>query len=169
MVNVKSLSLLIVLYVMLSLPSATAQNISVGGGVGYGSESNNLSFHGNLYYAFPHSPFRLGTQLGYSMRDKNSNRRTDRMTGNINGYLMAIDQPYFSLYGLTGVGLLHTRTKIKSANGSYTDTDLLVGANAGAGLEMGGGVGRYFAEGKYIFGREAISGFVFQTGVRIGL
>lgn len=155
--------------ILVMVQPAEAQNISVGGGLGYGSESKNLAFYGQLYYSIPKTPVRIGTILGYSIREKKDNRRTDRLKGNINGYLMVIEQPSFSLYGLTGLSILHSRTKFETNRERYTDTNLFAGANIGAGLEMGTGAGRYFAEGKYIIGRDDISGFIVRTGIRVGI
>ncbi|HLR26340.1 MAG TPA: hypothetical protein VK112_10775 [Fodinibius sp.] len=150
--------------------AATAQNISIGGGVGYGNKSNNLNFYVNGNYAIPQSPIRIGTVLGYSLREKNSTRRVDRIRADLNTYLMAVDKEVISLYGLVGLNVSRYRTKYKTGRDApYTDINVYAGANAGAGLELDAGVGRYFAEGKYIFGHDAIAGFVVRTGLRVGI
>jgi hypothetical protein len=169
MKNIIFLSCLLLGIVTFGSHAVMAQNISFGGGMGYGSESERLSFYGNLHYALPTAPVKIGTVLGYTLQEKNDNREIARLRGNLNGYLMAIDKSYISLYGLTGLSVLRSKTTTETNEGSYTDVDVLPGANIGAGAEVAAGVGRYFAEGKYIIGHEDIAGFVFSTGIRVGL
>jgi|SRR5699024_1806938 len=166
----KTLLLLIATTVFLCVNSAKAQHIRMGGGLGYGSGSNNLNFYVNTTYSLPQSPIRLGAVLGYSIREENSRRKRDRIRGNINAYLMIIDKRPFGIYGLGGLNLSRYKTKYKKGpDGPYSTSNIYAGANVGGGLEMDAGVGRYFAEGKYIIGSQEISGFVVRTGLRIGI
>ena len=149
---------------------AAAQNIHLGGGVSYGTESEALSFRGSAFYNVPNSLFRIGSNLGYTTREHRDNRRTDRFYANINGYLIALQEPGFTLYGLTGINVSYHRTKFSPDEApSYSATELYPGANAGIGMETNIGIGRQFTEAKYVIGHNDISGFVFNTGVRIGI
>ncbi|SMO37556.1 outer membrane protein [Fodinibius sediminis] len=155
---------------MLATKSARAQEITAGGGVGYGSQSENLNFHVNMYYRLPELPVRVGADVGYSVPEKNAQSRVDQIEGNINSHLMAVDNDMLSLYGLTGLNIMHSRFKYEPAGAaSISDSNTNLGVNVGAGAELDIGFGRTYGEAKYIIGREDVSQLVLGVGVRLSL
>lgn len=149
---------------------AEAQKITAGGGVGYGSKSENVNFNVSMYYSLPDLPVRLGADVGYSMPEKNSQIRTDQIEGNINGHLMVVDEEMFSLYGLTGLNVMHNRFKYDPEGASsYTESDTNLGINVGAGAELDMGFGRTYGEAKYIIGRDDVSQLILGVGVRVDI
>ena len=154
--------------VFLSTTSADAQTITAGGGVGYGSKSENANIQANLYYSLPGAPVRLGADVGYSNPEKTSQARVDEIESNLNVHLMAVDNKIISLYGLTGLNILHIRSKVEvQGQSSITDSDTNFGLNLGAGAELDIGFGRTFGEAKYIIGPDDRSQLVLGAGVRV--
>ncbi|GAA5523272.1 hypothetical protein LQ318_15465 [Aliifodinibius salicampi] len=147
-----------------------AQEIRAGGGVGYGSKSENVNFNVSLYYSLPDLPIRVGADVGYSVPEKNAQSRFDQIEGNINGHLMAVDEEIFSLYGLTGLNIMHHRFKYDpDGAASFTESDTNLGINAGAGAELDMGFGRTYGEAKYIIGRDDVSQLILGLGVRVSI
>jgi opacity protein-like surface antigen len=142
------------------LPIA-AQSISVGGGVGYGSESEDLNFQVNAYYGFENLPLRIGGDVGYSEPEDN----LTQIEGNVNLHLMAIDSDLLSLYGITGLNVVHLRFSFNDITESETDT----GVNLGAGAEFDLGFGRAFGEAKYILGSDREEQLVLGAGIRVSI
>lgn len=150
--------------------SAEAQDISVGGGVGYGSKSENVNFQVNMYYRLPDMPIRVGAEAAYSVPEKNAESRVDQIEGNINGHYMVVEEEQFSLYGLTGLNILHNRFKYEPDGGpSISESDTNLGLNIGTGAELDIGFGRTFGEAKYILGRDDVSQLVLGAGVRVDI
>lgn len=160
----KSLFYLVTVLVLafFSLPEANAQDVSVTGGVGYGSESEDLNLKVGLSYDIPNAPVRLTWDVGYS---KPAN--TDRIESNLNGHLKIIDTDVAGLYGLTGLNVMHNRLSV--GNTTITDTEL--GVNAGAGAEIDISIGKAFGEAKYIFDTsfEHHSELILGGGVRVNI
>ena len=142
------------------LPIA-AQSISVGGGVGYGSESEDLNFQVNAYYGFENLPLRIGGDVGYSEPEDN----LTQIEGNVNLHLMAIDSDLLSLYGITGLNVVHLRFSFNDITETETDT----GINLGAGAEFDLGIGRAFGEAKYILGSDREEQLVLGAGIRVSI
>ena len=141
--------------------TAEAQKITAGGGVGYGSKSENVNFQVNAYYRLPTLPLRIGGDVGYSKPETDVNE----FDGNFNVHFMAVDTDLISLYTITGLNVVHVRASIGSE--TFTDTD--TGFNLGAGAEIDLGFGRGFGEAKYIVGTEREEQWVFGVGVRVSL
>lgn len=155
---------------LLATETTKAQDITAGGGVGYGSKSENLNFQVNMFYQLPELPVRVGAEVGYSVPENSSASRVDQIEGNINGHLMAVDEEMFSLYGLTGLNILHSRFKYEPDGApSVTDSDTNLGLNVGAGAELDIGFGRTYGEAKYIIGRDDVSQLILGAGVRVSM
>lgn len=150
--------------VFVSSVSLKAQTISAGGGVGYGSKSEDFNFQVNAYYSIPNLPLRVGGDVGFSKPEDN----LTQIDGNANIHLMLIDKEAVSLYGLTGLNVLHS----KYSGEGMSVSDTYTGLNAGGGLELGLGFGRAFGEVKYIIGRD-IPGddeqLIFGAGIRVNI
>jgi opacity protein-like surface antigen len=141
--------------------TAEAQRITAGGGVGYGSKSENVNFQVNAYYQLPTLPLRIGGDVGYSKPESDINE----IEGNVNLHFLAVDTDLITLYTITGLNVLHLRASI--GNETVTDTD--TGFNLGAGAELDLGFGRGFGEAKYIVGSEREEQWVFGVGVRVSI
>ena len=141
--------------------NAEAQTITAGGGVGYGSKSENANFQVNLYYRLPTLPLRIGGDVGFS---KPADDLTE-IDSNVNLHFMAVDTELLSLYTITGLNVLHKRTSLDDGTNSNTDT----GFNVGAGAELDLGFGRAFGEAKYILGTEREEQVVLGAGIRVSL
>lgn len=142
--------------------NAEAQTITAGGGVGYGSKSENANFQVNLYYRLPTLPLRIGGDVGFSKPEDD----LTNYESNVNLHFMAVDTELLSLYTITGLNVLHARL---SPDGGETFTDTDTGFNLGAGAELDIGVGRAFGEAKYILGTEREEQVVLGAGIRISL
>lgn len=142
--------------------NAEAQTITAGGGVGYGSKSENANFQVNLYYRLPTLPLRIGGDVGFSKPEDD----LTEIESNANLHFMAVDTELLSLYTITGLNVLHARL---SPDGGETFTDTDTGFNLGAGAELDIGVGRAFGEAKYILGTEREEQVVLGAGIRISL
>lgn len=165
-----TLSSIFILSLILMTNSAEAQRVSAGGGIGFGSQSENLNFQVNLYYSPAGSPFRFGGDVGYHMPEKNSLTRLDVIESNANLHYMAVDEELLSIYSITGLNVTHSRLKTTSDNQpSTTDSDTKTGLNLGIGGEFNTGKGRTFAEVKYVTGRSNGDSWVVGGGVRIRL
>lgn len=145
-----------------SLPEANAQDVSVSGGVGYGSKSEDLNLNVGLSYDIPNTPVRLAWDVGYSKP-----AQTDRFESNLNVHLKIIDTDVAGLYGLTGLNVMHFR----SSFGNTTITDTEFGINAGAGAEVDISIGKVFGEAKYVFDTsfEHRSELILGGGVRVNI
>lgn len=139
-----------------------AQRITAGGGVGYGSKSEDLNFQVNIYYKLPTLPLRIGGDVGFSKPEDN----ITNIESNANLHLMVVDTDLLSLYTITGVNVLHWRINPDGAN-SVSETD--VGFNLGAGAEVDLGFGRGFGEAKYIVGSDRDEQLVLGAGIRVSL
>lgn len=149
---------------LLSSISVNAQSISVGGGVGYGSQSEEFNFQVNAYYKLPSLPLRIGGDVGYSKPEDN----LTQIDGNANVHLMIVDTDIVSLYGLTGLNVLYSKVSV----GDVSQSETYTGLNAGGGLELDIGVGRAFGEVKYIIGRDIPNDdeqLVFGAGIRVNI
>ncbi len=155
---------LTVIMLLLSAVSLKAQTITAGGGVGYGSKSEDFNFQVNAYYSIPNLPLRIGGDVGFSKPEDN----LTQIDGNANVHLMLIDKETVSLYGLTGLNVLYNKVSV----GDVSQSETYTGLNAGAGLELGLGFGRAFGEVKYIIGRD-IPGddeqIVIGAGIRVNI
>ncbi len=139
--------------------TAEAQRISAGGGVGYGSKSENVNFQVNAYYQLPTLPLRLGGDVGFSKPEDN----LTEVETNLNVHFMALDTELLSIYTITGLNVLYARFSDDDFSESDTDT----GFNLGAGGELDLGFGRGFCEAKYIVGSDRDEQWVFGVGVRV--
>ena len=162
MKNIKLILLFAIGIFMMAATATEAQRITAGGGVGYGSKSEDLNFQVNIYYKLPTLPLRIGGDVGYSKPETNLNV----IDSNANIHFMAVDTELFSLYSITGINVLHNRFSI----GDITESDTLLGLNLGAGAEVDLGFGRGFGEAKYVVGRDKDdSQMVLGAGVRVNL
>jgi len=151
-----------------SLSTVEAQRISAGGGVGFGSESENLNFQINAYFSPSNTPIRLGGDVGYSMPERESNFRMDIIESNANVHFMAVDEEVVSIYSITGLNVTHSRARTSfDSQPSVTDSDTETGLNLGIGGEFKTGKGRTYGEIKYVTGRSNGDSFVVGGGVRI--
>lgn len=157
------IAMLLAIGIFIMAASATeAQRITAGGGVGYGSKSENLNFQVNIYYKLPTLPLRVGGDVGYSKPETN----LDVIESNANIHFMALDTELFSLYTITGLNVLHNRFSI----GDITESETMLGLNLGAGAELDLGFGRGFGEAKYVIGRDTDdSQLILGAGVRVDL
>jgi|GEM_PF-1107712 len=140
---------------------AEAQRITAGGGVGYGSKSENVNFQVNAYYRLPTLPLRIGGDVGFSKPEDNV---TD-IESNLNVHFMALDTELISLYTITGFNVLYSRFSAGDISESVTDT----GFNLGAGGEIDLGFGRGFGEAKYIVGSDRDEQWILGVGVRVSV
>lgn len=155
-------------FLIVSLSTADAQRVSAGGGVGFGSESENLNFQINAYFSPQNTPLRFGGDVGYSMPERESNFRMDVIESNANVHFMAVDEEVVSIYSITGLNVMHSRARTSFDNQpSVTDTETAAGLNLGIGGEFKTGKGRTYAEVKYVTGRSGGDSFVVGGGVRI--
>jgi len=163
-------SALLTILLLLTLSSAEAQRISAGGGVGFGSQSENLNFQINAYFSPSNTPLRFGGDVGYSMPERRSQFRRDVIESNANVHVMAVDEEILSIYSITGLNVTHYRDRSSfDDQPSVTDTDTQTGLNLGVGGEFKTGKGRSFAEIKYVTGRGDGDSFVIGGGVRVRL
>jgi opacity protein-like surface antigen len=142
--------------------NAEAQTVTAGGGVGYGSKSENANFQVNLYYRLPTLPLRIGGDVGFSKPEDN----LTEIESNANLHFMAVDTDLLSLYTITGLNVLHARFSPEVGE-TFSDTD--TGFNLGAGAELDLGFGRAFGEAKYILGTEREEQVVLGAGIRVSL
>lgn len=142
--------------------NAEAQRITAGGGVGYGSKSENVNFQVNVYYRLPTLPLRIGGDVGFAKPEDD----LSEIESNVNIHFMAVDTDLVSLYTITGLNVLHARFSPDSGD-TITDTD--TGFNVGAGAELDLGFGRGFGEAKYILGTEREEQLILGAGVRVSL
>lgn len=150
--------------VLFSTVSLKAQTITAGGGVGYGSKSEDFNFQVNAYYSIPNLPLRVGGDVGFSKPEDN----LTQIDGNANVHLMLLDKEMISIYGLTGLNVLYNKFSGDGSSVSNTYT----GLNAGAGLELGLGFGRAFGEVKYIIGRDIPNDdeqLIIGAGIRVNI
>lgn len=140
---------------------AEAQKITAGGGVGYGSKSENVNFQVNAYYKLPTLPLRIGGDVGFAKPEDN----LTEIESNLNLHFMVVDTELLSLYTITGLNVLHARFSAGDISGSDTDT----GFNLGGGAEIDLGFGRGFGEAKYIVGSEREEQLILGVGVRVSL
>ena len=142
--------------------NAEAQRITAGGGVGYGSKSENVNFQVNIYYHLPTLPLRIGGDVGFSKPETD----LTEIESNVNLHFMVVDTELLSLYTITGLNVLHWRA---SPEGFDTTTDTSLGFNLGAGAEADLGFGRVFGEAKYVLGSDRDEQLVLKTGIRVNL
>ncbi len=158
---------------VLATTQAEAQQISIGGGVGYGSKAENANVQVNFYYRLSSLPMRIGADGSYSIPDKSSfsggETRRDLVDGNLNLHLMAIDTDLFSMYSITGLNMTYNRLKTDFDDGSsISASDTFYGFNIGVGTELEIGKGRWFGEAKYLIREDSDeSEFVVGAGMRI--
>lgn len=143
--------------------NAEAQRITAGGGVGYGSKSENVNFQVNIYYQLPTLPLRLGGDVGFSKPEDN----LTEIESNVNLHFMVVDTELLSLYTITGLNVLHWRYSGDNIPGLDNDTSL--GFNLGAGAEVDLGFGRAFGEAKYVLGSDRDEQLVLGAGIRVNL
>lgn len=146
---------------LLAAISAQAQTITAGGGVGYGSKSEDFNFQVNAYYSIPNLPLRIGGDVGFSKPEDN----LTQIEGNANVHLMLLDKELISIYGLTGLNVLYSKISVGDVSDSSTDT----GLNVGGGAEVDLGFGRAFGEAKYVLGSEREEQLVLGVGVRVAI
>jgi opacity protein-like surface antigen len=149
---------------LLSAVSLKAQTITAGGGVGYGSKSEDFNFQVNAYYSIPNLPLRIGGDVGFSKPEDN----LTQIDGNANVHLMLVDNETLSIYGLTGLNVLYAKVSV----GDVSESETYTGLNAGGGLELGLGFGRAFGEVKYIIGRDIPNDdeqLVIGAGIRVNI
>lgn len=144
---------------LLATTAAEAQRITAGGGVGYGSKSENVNFQVNAYYQLPTLPLRLGGDVGFAKPEDN----LTEVETNLNVHFMALDTELLSIYTITGLNVLYARF----SDGDFSESDTDTGFNLGAGGEIDLGFGRGFGEAKYIVGSERDEQWVFGVGVRV--
>ncbi|MDZ7719983.1 MAG: hypothetical protein U5K72_14295 [Balneolaceae bacterium] len=149
---------------LLSAVSVKAQTITAGGGVGYGSKSEDFNFQVNAYYSIPNLPLRIGGDVGFSKPEDN----LTQIDGNANVHLMILDNETASLYALTGLNVLYSKFSV----GDVSESETFTGLNAGGGIELGLGFGRAFGEVKYIIGRDIPNDdeqLVIGAGIRVNI
>lgn len=149
---------------LFSAVSLKAQTVTAGGGVGYGSKSEDFNFQVNLYYSIPNLPLRVGGDVGFSKPEDN----LTQINGNANVHLMIVDTDAVSLYGLTGLNVLYNKVSV----GDVSQSETYTGLNAGGGLEFDLGFGRAFGEVKYIIGRDVPGDdeqLVIGAGIRVAI
>ncbi len=153
-------ALLLFLGMFLVITTTTeAQRITAGGGVGYGSKSEDVNFQVNAYYQLPTLPLRIGGDVGF-VRPKDDLTEVET---NLNVHFMALDTELLSIYTITGLNVFYARFSDGETSSSETDT----GFNLGAGGELDLGFGRGFGEVKYIAGSDREDQWVFGVGVRV--
>src|SRR5690625_6268435 len=64
-----------------------------GGGVGYGSKSENVNFQVNVYYRLPTLPLRIGGDVGFSKPETD----LTEIESNLNVHFMVVDSDLLSL------------------------------------------------------------------------
>lgn len=143
--------------------NAEAQRITAGGGVGYGSKSEDVNFQVNIYYRLPTLPLRIGGDVGFSKPETD----ITEIESNVNLHFMVVDTELLSLYTITGLNVLHWRASSDDMPETLTDTSL--GFNLGAGAELDLGFGRAFGEAKYVLGSEREEQLVLGAGIRVSL
>ncbi len=141
---------------------AEAQRITAGGGVGYGSKSENVNFQVNVYYRLPTLPLRIGGDVGFSKPETD----LTEIESNLNVHFMVVDSDLLSLYTITGLNVLHLRA---SPDGGDSFSDTTTGFNLGAGAELDLGFGRAFGEAKYVLGSDRDEQLVLGAGIRVSL
>lgn len=147
---------------MLAASAAEAQRLAAGGGVGYGSKSEDLNVQVNLYYKLSELPLRIGGDIGFSKPESNLNV----FDSNANVHYLALDEEQVSLYSITGINILHRRIAI----GDIVESETELGLNIGAGGEYDLGFGRGYGEAKYVLGLGLDeSHWVFGVGVRVNI
>lgn len=156
--------------IFMCIQTADAQRISAGGGVGFGSQSEDLNFSVNAYHRLSTLPMRIGGDVGYTRPRSSGNVQRDLIDGNMNVHFMALDKELVSIYSITGLNVLHTITRTENDE-TLRDNHTDLGMNLGAGgeLYLGGNAGRVFGEVKYIVGSEREDQWMFGAGVRVNV
>jgi len=151
-----------------SVNTSDAQRITAGGGIGFGSESENLNFQINTYFKPSALPIRIGGDVSYSMPERQDNFRLDVIETNANLHFMAVDEDIVSIYSISGLNVTHNRARTSfDSEPSITETDTRTGLNIGLGGEFKTGKGRSYAEIKYVTGRGDGDSVVVGGGVRV--
>lgn len=148
------------MFIVLSA-SAEAQSIQIGGGVGYGTKSEDPNLSVGLYYRLPTLPLRMGADVKFAQPESDFTQ----VDGNVNLHFMVVDTELVSLYSITGLNVAHSRAS--AGNETFTDTD--TGFNLGGGAELDLGFGRGFGEATYILGSERDEQWNLGVGVRVDI
>lgn len=163
-----STAILISLFLIGTVITAQAQSISAGGGIGFGTQSENPNFQINAYFSPSNTPVRFGGDVSYSMPERENQFRMDVIETNANVHFMAVDEDIVSIYSITGLNITHSMARTSFDNQpSVTESDTHTGMNLGIGGEFKSGKGRSFAEIKYVTGRGDGDSFVIGGGIRI--
>ncbi len=138
--------------------------ITVGPGLAYGSEVENLGIKVDGYYTI-NEEFRAGLDLVYYFPETVGNTDINYFGFNINGHYIFYNEEEITAYGLAGINIL--RVKAESGNNSATDSES--GLNLGAGIEYAQDFGTLFGELKLAgLGGDADQ-FVVGAGVRFAI
>lgn len=115
--------------------------ITVGPGLAYGSEVENLGIKVDGYYTI-NEQFRAGLDLTYYLPDSENGVDVNYFGFNINGHYIFYNEDGLTAYGLAGINIL--RIKVE-ANG-FSNSDSETGLNLGAGVESAQSFGNLFGE-----------------------
>lgn len=127
-------------------------NISVGGGVMYGSGAaqgssslnNDIGLIVDGHYAITDN-IRAGAGFGYFFPKSEGNGEFTVTEFNINGHYLFLNELSYNVYGLAGVNI----TSFKAESNGFSASTSETGLNIGIGGEYGIGFGNLFGELKY--------------------
>lgn len=134
--------------------------ITIGPGIAYGSEVENLGIKVDGYYTI-NEQFRAGLNLVFYLPENDVNY----FGFNINGHYLFYNEEEITAYGLAGINIL--RLSVDTGNGNFTDSE--TGLNLGAGIEYAQDFGDIFGELKLAgLGGDADQ-LVIGAGVRFAI
>lgn len=136
--------------------------ITVGPGLVYGSEIENLGINVDGYYTI-NEQFRAGIGLIYFFPDSQNGFDFNWFDFNINGQYVFYSEDNLNAYGLAGINIAFL--KVEAGGNSNSESE--AGLNLGAGVEFVQDFGNIFGEVRLAgLGGDADQ-FVLGGGVRI--
>lgn len=172
-----SLLILGVFFLTHSRIIAQSGNISIGGGLIYGTgvfdglSGNDVDFNNHLgidvngYYTIT-GDFRAGTDIKFFFPKEESGLKLTVWEINFNGNYLFYNQEGLNAYGLGGINITSIKTSIDGGQfGGFSGSTSKVGLNLGAGGEYATNFGALFTELKYVV--SDADELVVSAGVRI--
>lgn len=138
--------------------------ITVGPGLAYGSEVENLGIKVDGYYTI-NEEFRAGLDLLYYFPDSEGGVDVNYFGFNINGHYVFYNEEEITAYGLAGINVL----RVKAEFNGNSNTDSEAGLNLGAGIEYAQDFGDLFGELKLAGLGGDLDQFVIGAGVRFAI
>ncbi|MDI6401027.1 outer membrane beta-barrel protein [Balneolaceae bacterium ANBcel3] len=147
---------LIALCMLFSAPQSNAQGITLGGGLSYGLDIEEIGLQANGYYDLNEN-MRLGGDVIYWLVDSPSGIDITYMEFNFNAHYIFSQDDALTLYAIGSAGIHYADVSYSDDMGwggaslSYSDTKLGIGIGAGVEYDLGSlilyGEPRFFLSG----------------------